>query len=226
MSQNRYRTARLLVAVALAIVLLPAGAALAQSQNGTLRGIVKDTTGAVIPGATVTIINEATNDSRNMVSTSDGTFNFPALQLGDYTVAVELAGFDKYVQTHVSVKANQVTDVTATMQVGQVSNTVEVTSGSDMVQTTTTQAGGTIRDQAIEEVPNPTLDGSPLNLAIIFPNTTTMPGGTAKSWTGLPAIARSIKLCHSGPAPVTPLICSISELFAFPTQTPVTRSGV
>jgi hypothetical protein len=179
MSQNRCRTVLLVVAAALAIVLLPAGAAFAQSQNGTLRGIVKDTTGAVIPGATVTIINEATNDTRNMVSTSDGTFNFPALQLGDYTLNVELSGFNKYVQTHVSVKANQVTDVTATLQVGQVSNTVEVTSGSDMVQTTTTQAGGTIRDQAVEEMPNATLDGSPLNLAIIFPNTTTMPGGVA-----------------------------------------------
>ncbi len=179
MLQNRYRRLLLAVTAALAITLLPAGLALAQSQNGTLRGIVKDTSSEVIPGATVTTVNEATNDSRTMASTLDGTFNFPGLQLGDYTLTVELAGFSKYVQTHVSVKANQVTDVTATMQLGQVTNTVEVTSGSDMVQTSTTQAGGTIRDQAVEEVPNPTLDGSPLNLAIIFPNTTTMPGGVA-----------------------------------------------
>jgi hypothetical protein len=149
----------------------------AQSLSGTLRGTVKDESGAVIPGATVTITHEGTNDTRTMETSTEGSFNFPALLPGPYTVTVELTGFKKHLRRSNVVTANEVSDIVVQMELGEVSTVLEVSAGAELAQTTTSQIGGTVRDEAIVEVPNPSLDGSPLNLAIVFPNTTTQPGG-------------------------------------------------
>src|SRR5262245_10171574 len=88
-----------------------------QGFQGTLRGIVQDPTGALIPNADVTIKNEATGETRTQVSSSTGTFNFPGLLVGDYTVTVDLTGFAKLTKEHIPVSANGIADVVARLEV-------------------------------------------------------------------------------------------------------------
>jgi hypothetical protein len=176
---NRIHASRLVSVGVLSIVMLAlvVPRLFPQSQSGTLRGVVRDSSGGVIPGASVTATNDGTSETRSMISTADGVFNFPTLLPGSYTVTVEMEGFNKWLRRAVEVKANQVTDLTALMELGQVATVLEVTAGSDLVQTTTSQAGGSIPDKAVQELPNPTLDASPLNLALSFPNVVSQPGG-------------------------------------------------
>jgi hypothetical protein len=153
--------------------------AVAQTVGGTLRGTVKDTTGGVVPGATVTALNESTGAKFDTLTGSVGLFSFPNLLAGSYTVTVELSGFKKFVRKNVPVSANQVVESNAILEVGEVSTTIEVIGGAELVSTTSSQVGATIEARAVLDLPNSVLGGSPLNLAIALPNTTTQAGGLA-----------------------------------------------
>ncbi len=172
------------VVLFLVVTVLCAGQMFGQGFQGTVRGEVRDASGSVVPGATVKLKNDATGESRTQQTTSAGTFSFPELLVGAYTVAVEAAGFSTYTRPGVEVKANQVVEVLATLQVGDVKVVVEVGAGAELVQTSTAQlAGGTYVREAIE-LPMGGLEGgrstgSPLNLAVLAPGTTSMPGGMA-----------------------------------------------
>src|SRR5688572_4863987 len=100
--------------------LLFTGHLAAQGFQGTLRGNVQDQTGALVPGATITLTGQETGETRTQQSTDSGTFAFPALLVGDYTVAVELSGFKRYERKDVHVSANQVVDLTAKLELGEV----------------------------------------------------------------------------------------------------------
>src|SRR5262245_54841231 len=93
------------------LLLATVPAAQAQGIQGTLNGEVKDETGGVIPGATVTVQNVATGDTRTQLTTTVGTFRFENLAIGTYRVSAELTGFKKLVKEDIPVKANQVVDV-------------------------------------------------------------------------------------------------------------------
>lgn len=157
--------------------------ALAQGFQGTLRGEVRDASGAVIAGATVRIVRESTGETRNQPTTSAGTFNFAELLIGEYTVTVEAPGFAKSSRKGVDVRANQVSDVLVTLQVGDVQQVVEVAAGAEMVQVSSSQlVGVTFNERSVRDLPIAGLEGgrptgSPLNLAVFAPNTTTQPGG-------------------------------------------------
>src|SRR5512147_359807 len=94
--------------------------AIGQTTGGTLRGTVKDATGAVVPDAVVTATNEATGAKFNTVTSSSGLFSFPNLLVGSYSVSVEKAGFKKSVRKEVAVSANQVVESDAALEVGAV----------------------------------------------------------------------------------------------------------
>ena len=82
-----------LMAAASILVLILTGTAIAQQNTGTILGVVKDSTGAVVPGVSVTILNEETGLTRLVITGENGAFRAPALPVGHYTVRVELAGF-------------------------------------------------------------------------------------------------------------------------------------
>jgi hypothetical protein len=153
--------------------------AFAQRTTGTLRGIVQDPQTAVIAGATVTATNDATNVSNNTVTTSAGTFDFPSVLPGIYTVKVEAKGF-RTTTRKVNVISNQVNDVTMALPVGESTETVEVSAALETVQTTTSTLSKNYDSDQVINLPNTAaLNGSPLNLAIYAPNTTAQPGGVA-----------------------------------------------
>ena len=108
---------------------------MAQTITGSISGTVTDASGSVIPGATVTITSEKTNESRNVTTNSEGRFNFAALQPGVYTVKIEREGFQTLERTNTVLSANE--DLALgelKLQAGQVSGSVTVTSEGEVVE--------------------------------------------------------------------------------------------
>jgi hypothetical protein len=152
----------------------------AQYQNGTLRGVVLDQSGAVVPNAKVTATNENTGVEAGTTTTSAGVYTFPALLVGPYKLRVEVPGFKAYVRPGIQVLAAQVTDVTANLELGSVATEVVVESGANIVQTESSQISGTFEGRTLSEVPLVAgANLSVLNLAPYLPNTTTPAGGTS-----------------------------------------------
>ena len=102
------RMRRSLVAILVAAVLALAGRSDAQVLYGSLIGNLADSTKAAVPGATVTIINKATNLAREATSRSDGSYSFVNVPPGAYTVRVALAGFKESLRENVPISANSV----------------------------------------------------------------------------------------------------------------------
>src|SRR2546422_4653363 len=178
--------ARLLRRILLGIcaaVLVPAAAVPihAQRLDGTLRITVSDTTGASVTDARVTVTNEATKVSVSTNVSSEGTYVLPNLLVGSYSITVEKEGFKKYVVKNVEVNSNQVTDAKAKIEVGDITSTMEVTTGAELVQTDSSQLSSTLGGRVANEVPINTLGGSVLELAVGLPNTTTQEGGVLGS---------------------------------------------
>ena len=163
----------------LLILTLPLLSALAFAQrlDGTLRGTVEDPHGAVVTEAQVTASNQATGAKQVMQTTSTGEYVFPHLLGGTYTVEVKATGFANYSRKNVEVLPNQVVTADARLSVGAESEIVEVTSGGDVVQTTTAQLSHNFGARAVTDLPSPGLGGGPLNLALLAPNTTTQGAG-------------------------------------------------
>src|SRR5688572_14588042 len=151
---SRPRSGRLyvlLVAVVGALS-LPAAAS-AQAVTGTISGTVADSQGQVIPGATVTVISEATNDPRVAVSDSRGDFQVTNLQPGRYTVRVALESFRTLERKNVVLSAAERLSVgTLALEVGGIGETVVVEARGTHVNTAETQHSGVITATQIEQV--------------------------------------------------------------------------
>src|SRR5258708_3076208 len=132
------------VALVAALVLVFSNQASAQRHDGALRVIVSDQTGAGILDAQVTVTNEATNVSTSTTASSEGTYVFPNLLVGSYTVTVEKDGFKKNVSKGVTVESNLVAEFKTKLEVGAISSSIEVTAPADLVKTTTAELGTSI----------------------------------------------------------------------------------
>jgi Carboxypeptidase regulatory-like domain len=147
------RCPRISVFVLSWLFFLGANAALAQQNTADIVGTVSDSSGASIPGATVTLTNTGTNVSQTTTTSATGDYTFTLVQVGSYSVRVESKGF-KTVVTPVSVSAGDRTRVDQTMQVGDVTQTVEVSgSVTPALQTDTSTLGTLVTTQAVEDVP-------------------------------------------------------------------------
>src|SRR5580658_4317184 len=106
--------------------------AFGQNANGTMTGTVQDPSGAVIPGATVIMKNEASGDERRTVTNGDGFFSVNAVQEGDYTVTITAQGFQQYQQKGVHFDLGDKRNLAnIALQVGSSAETVEVTGASE-----------------------------------------------------------------------------------------------
>jgi len=128
--------------------------AAAQEITGTLNGTVRDASGAVVPGATVTISDPTKDDVviRTLTTNDDGAFSAPNLQSGIYTVAVEAANFKRAVNTDIKLDVGQRRTVDVALEAGNISETVTVEADAVAVNLTTPTAGTTISGDQVREL--------------------------------------------------------------------------
>jgi hypothetical protein len=157
------------------------GAAYAQRFDGSLRVSVTDKSGGTVEDAKVTVINEATNVAVTATASSAGTYVFPNLLVGSYTVTVEKEGFRKSVSKGVQVQSNQVAEAAAVLEVGDVSAVIEVEAGAELVKTESSTLDATFTGKAVQDLPINTLGGDVKEFAVFAPGTTTQQGGVLGS---------------------------------------------
>jgi hypothetical protein len=151
----------------------------AQVTTGTLRGLVKDPNGAVVPGAQVTITDKTNGTTQSTQSSSGGEFEFTNLLPSDYTLTVEAANFKTLTVNEVKVSANKVNDVPVELAVGARTESVTVSAGgTELVQTTTTTLSKDFGARQVVELAQ-TSTGAATginNLALIAPGVTSNGG--------------------------------------------------
>lgn len=136
------------------LVLAASGAAAAQTTLGKIVGTVRDQTGAVVPGAKITVTNELTGQTIQTATTSnDGTFTIPQLTAGSYEVKIEADGFKTASYTEVKVDPGKDYSLTAMIEVGGASEVVQVTAGADLVNTSSPEITNTVMRRQIVDLP-------------------------------------------------------------------------
>jgi hypothetical protein len=132
---------------------IPSLPALAQTATAELSGNITDASGAVVAKANVKATNAATGISRETMSSPTGTYLFTILQPGLYNLSVEAPGFRKTVQNGIELQVNQHAEINIQMQVGQVTETVEVTSTAPLLEAESSTLGTVVNTQLTEELP-------------------------------------------------------------------------
>jgi len=145
-------------------------AAQSQATNGTIEGIVRDGSGGVLPGVTVTVKNVDTGLERVVITNEAGTYRASLLSLGGYAVRAELQGFKKFEQQGIALSAGQTAVVNVSLAVGSVSETVTVTSEVPVAQPGKIDLGRTISAEEIHNLPLPSRN--PYNFAFLQANVT------------------------------------------------------
>ena len=130
-----------------------AAAAIGQMGTATILGVVKDSTGAVIPGASLTARNVETGQTRTAVSGGNGAYRFTALPVGSYEVQAEQAGFRVEARRGLTLTVGQEAVVDFTLEVGAVTETVEVSAEAPLVNTTSGELGGLVDHQKMADLP-------------------------------------------------------------------------
>jgi opacity protein-like surface antigen len=141
------------LAVVGALALIFAVAAHAQVTTGTIYGRVVDTTGAVLPGATVTVTNEGTNAVKTTTASSKGEFTVAFLPPGSYTVTVSLDGFRTRTETLLAIRSGVKLDLTYELEVGAMSEVVEVQSETPLLNSTSAQENVQMSTEMVSELP-------------------------------------------------------------------------
>src|SRR5207302_10158379 len=150
---QRFRPSNTLRVVVLSFSLLTMGRlAMSQLPTATILGGVKDSSGAVIPGASITAKNVETGLTRTGVSAEDGSYRLSALPVGGYEVRVELPGFRTEVRSGLTLTVSQEAVVNFTLQAGAVDQTVVVTEDAPLVNTTSGALGEIGRASCRERV--------------------------------------------------------------------------
>ena len=144
----------------------------AQSQaiNGTIEGVVRDGTGAVLPGASVNVSNLDTGQQRTMTTNADGGYRAVLLSLGSYRVKAELQGFKTIERTGITLSAGQTAVVNFAMEVGGVAEVVSVTGEAPVSEPGKIDLGRTIGEAEIRNLP--LVSRNPYNFAFLQANVT------------------------------------------------------
>ena len=141
-----------------------------QTTAGTVSGSISDSSGAQIPGATVRITNVATQESSTTTTGVTGDYVFPSVPTGEYILEAEFKGFKTERRTGIKLDVNQNARVDFTLQVGEATEVVQVTSDVPLVDTREVQLGGTIDAQRVQDLP--------LNGRNVYDLTALIPGVT------------------------------------------------
>jgi hypothetical protein len=153
----------------LAVLCVFAASPLWAQQNATIVGTITDNSGAVVPGVAVSVTNVNTGVKVNTVTNSAGYYRVQNLIPGQYTVEAEAKGFQKALRTAFTLEVAQTATIDLTLQVGAVTQTVEVTAATPMLQEQTAEIGQVIQRQEVTDLP--LVDRNYLKLALLAPGT-------------------------------------------------------
>jgi len=127
--------------------------AFGQSTFGSIVGTVKDQSGSVVPGATVTLVNAGSAASKTATTSGSGNYEFLNLDAGNYQVSIQAAGFKDVVFDHLVLQARDVQRIDATMAIGSASQTVEVQAAGDVITTETSSLASTKTGHELVDLP-------------------------------------------------------------------------
>ena len=124
-----------------------------QTLTGTILGTVRDQSGLVVPGVEVTIVNTDTNRSRTATTNASGNYSIPLLLVGSYELEASFTGFDTQRRTGIVLQIDQSARFDITLQVGAVTQVVEVVARTPLLQTDESSIGSVIDRQKITQLP-------------------------------------------------------------------------
>src|SRR3989475_9828146 len=154
-----------ILAIALIMNVLTSSGVFAQAVS-QISGTVKDQSGAVLPGVEITVTQTDTGIARNAVTNETGSYVLPNLAVGPYKLEAALPGFRTFVQTGIVLQVNTAPVLNPVLEVGQVSEQVEVQANAALVETRASGVGQVIEEQRILELP---LNGRQLTDLITLP---------------------------------------------------------
>src|SRR5712691_8732487 len=132
------------IALLFFVAILPA-----QGVRATIVGRVTDDTGAVVPGAKMTITNVGTNESRSVIVNDSGEYSIPQLAPGQYTLTAEHAGFNTVVRSGIVLETSQQSRFDISLKVGSLTEEVEVRAAAPLVTTESAALGGVVDQKKI-----------------------------------------------------------------------------
>ena len=180
-----------IVRVALILAVLGAPAA-AQTDRGTITGVVVDSSGGLVAGAAVKAIHVGTNFERSATTSPQGTYTIPQLPVGAYIVTITAAGFTTTTLENIELTAGRYVRVDGALAVGGLQDAVTVTADSRQIQTDSVKVATAISSKFIQDLPL-VVGGqlrSPLDLSLIAPEAKAGSSGTAAAATSSLAAAR------------------------------------
>src|SRR5882762_3240855 len=135
------------------LIALPMCLVFAQTSTATILGVVKDTSGAVVPGVSITVKHTESGLTRTVVSSERGGYNVPLLPVGAYEITTTMPGFKQMVRSGINLVVGQEAVVDLTLEVGANAEQVTVTEEAPLVNTTTSSTSGVITEQQVKELP-------------------------------------------------------------------------
>jgi hypothetical protein len=130
-----------------------AGGAKAQTATGQITGVVNDANGAALAKVKVTVTNQQTNQSRESVTSESGTYTFPLLPVGIYSVTAELQGFRTAKRSNITINVDQVARIDVDLTVGDVTAVVEIQSSAVTLDTETASIGQVVTQRQVTQLP-------------------------------------------------------------------------
>jgi hypothetical protein len=146
------KTARMISCLTLLCISLAVQVS-AQVNNASLTGLVTDAAGAVVPNASVTVKNKATDLESVATTDSSGYYTFASLPVGSYTLSVELPGFKKAVRENINLEVGQKARIDTSLEVGTVTESVVVGSAPQLLTTQEATTGGVIENRMVAQLP-------------------------------------------------------------------------
>ncbi len=147
-------SSRSVFSIVLVAVFLSAGTAWAQTQTGEIFGRVSDASGAVLPGAAVTLTGPALIQPQATTSAASGSYRFPNLAIGVYTVTFELTGFKRVIRPEVRIQAGFNAEVNGRLELSSVEETVTVTGQSPIIDVRSNTLGTNFGKELLEAIPS------------------------------------------------------------------------
>ena len=144
------RTLQILLPLALLFVLVTASFA---QTSGEITGLVTDSSGAAVVGATVSVTNQATGAVRRVATNNEGIYAFPSLVPGNYEMKVEQQGFKSALRGNLQLQVQQTARIDITLEVGSVGETVTIAGGTPLLSTESSSVGTVIENKRIVDLP-------------------------------------------------------------------------